>query len=1112
MKNLKASFCTVWGIWLLAVSTAAQGLGPAQEPTSVPAPTIEFTVQTGHTAEIQGLQYASDGKFFVTAGKDSTIKLWSPTGTLIRTIRTGFWVNYLALSHDNQLLLAASRTGTIFLLSLEGHVVHRFPEVPVSEGNISAVALSDDNHQIAIGTTCGLILYRLEGAAETRLPPAGDGASEVESLVYTPDGRLIGGYFDGKLRFWSPEGKLLRTVSAHEYSVNTLALSSDGKAIASAGSPIFFDRIPKNVKPVTKLWDIEGNPLGQFLSQFTRCLRFSADGSKLVSGGLSDNEVHIYTRSGELLRTIKVGEGAHRSPYLIALAPDGQTLITADDNIDPPGLEIWNVDGRFERALLGLSGPMTNVVTSPDGKTIVTLSADRMVRIWSMSGRLIASLPAHTQYPTGLAYAPNGNYFASGGDEVILWTPLGQKLGEFIGFKNGAGALAFSPDSRYLFCGDGGGSVHIYDIYDVEHKSVRHLKVHDGRVYSLAISPDGKYFATGSSREEVRIWDVAGNLEGESRINAKVYKPVSPAYSLSFTPDGGRVIAATTNSDKSLQIFDLKTQLVDSIRVNNSYQGGAIRFSKSGRWLAITVNNTVELWDWPTHKLVRVLKGHADFIEGLAFTPDEQHLVSAGHDGTTRVWRLDNGYSMTLLAHGGDWIVYTPNGYFDGSHYGGDLVGITRGLDTYAVDQFALQLNRPDLILNRMGLGTPELIDHFHSRYERRLERSGFRVSSGALTLEAPVARLISAKQEGKFVDIDAELRDQHYPLQSYQIYVNNVPIFPGQGKPLGGQSGRVSDRVELGLGDNKVEISGFNSQGIEALRAHWSAVYRPESRNVKADLYYIGFGISNYRNPALNLHFAHKDVLDLGAALERYSGDYRHVFVKTYINEAVTRENVLKAGELLKNAGVDDIVVIFVSGHGGYDLSNEATYYFGTYNLDVKNLAATGMSFDEIESLLRDVAPRRKLLLLNTCESGEMDQSTRAELLRKMHAAGSGSRTSQVAEQMSNPQPKAVFLYEGDRYIYDDLARRTGSIVFSASHAGEMAFESAQIKNGFFTHEILEALGSNEADRNLDGRISVDELEAFVSLKVALMTGGLQRPTVDRDNINERFSFPLIH
>jgi CheY-like chemotaxis protein len=267
-----------------------------------------------------------------SAGKDSTIKLWSPAGTLIRSIRTGFWVNYLALSHDGQLLLAASRTGTIFLLSLDGRGVHRFPDIPMREGFVSAVAISSDNHSVAIGTTKGLILYRLEGTTDTRVPTEGD-TSEVESVLYGEHGPITGS-FDGKVRFWSNEGKLLHTVAAHEYAIKTMALSPDGKTLATGGSPIFFGEAPKNIKRLTKLWDLEGNPVGQFSSQFTQCLRFSADGASLTSGGLSDNQVKIYKRSGELVHAITVGSGGHRSPYLIAPAPDGRTLITADDNID----------------------------------------------------------------------------------------------------------------------------------------------------------------------------------------------------------------------------------------------------------------------------------------------------------------------------------------------------------------------------------------------------------------------------------------------------------------------------------------------------------------------------------------------------------------------------------------------------------------------------------------------------------------------------------------------------------------------------------------------------------------------------------------------------------
>jgi WD40 repeat protein len=219
-----------------------------------------------------------------------------------------------------------------------------FPDVPMREWFISAVALSDDHRYAVIGTTKGLVLYRLEGTTGTRLQAEGD-ASEIGSVLFTRDGSLISGHSDGKLRFWTNEGKLLRTVPAHEYSVKSLALSPDGKTLATAGTPILFGEIPKNLKPVTKLWDLEGNPLGQFPSRFTQCLRFSADGGNLVSGGRADNRVNIYRRSGELSRSITVGTGGHRSPYLIALAPDGRTLIAADDSIDPPAG--WKIGGPF---------------------------------------------------------------------------------------------------------------------------------------------------------------------------------------------------------------------------------------------------------------------------------------------------------------------------------------------------------------------------------------------------------------------------------------------------------------------------------------------------------------------------------------------------------------------------------------------------------------------------------------------------------------------------------------------------------------------------------------------------------------------------------------------
>ena len=384
---------------------------------------VELVVQSGHTAEIRALEYARSGRFFATAGKDSTIRIWSPGGALIRTIVTRFWVDALALSRDSNTLLVAQRSGVIELWSVDGTLLQKLPPVPIRRGVVRSVALSDDNRYAAIGTSREIVVYRLADSAETWLT-AETSPSSADGLAFTPDGaRLVSAHGDGRLRFWALDGRVLKTVQALDYPVKTLAVSPDGKTLAAAG--VLGTRDEERVKNVadklaTTLWDLEGNPMGRFSSHSTASLRFTPDGTHLVSGGQHDNRVNVYTRAGQLVDTITVGSTWQRSPQRIALSPDGQSIVTADDDLDPPGLKIWNRAGGLERSLEPFSGNLTNVAMAPDGTMFVTLAADRRVRIWSLAGRLLRSVSGHTDYPSALAYAPNGNYVASGGAEVII--------------------------------------------------------------------------------------------------------------------------------------------------------------------------------------------------------------------------------------------------------------------------------------------------------------------------------------------------------------------------------------------------------------------------------------------------------------------------------------------------------------------------------------------------------------------------------------------------------------------------------------------------------------------------------------------------------------------
>ncbi|HZD54225.1 MAG TPA: hypothetical protein VE175_14340, partial [Woeseiaceae bacterium] len=389
----------------LAATFALASSSPAASGEIGGEAPFEYVVQAGHTAEIHALAYARDGRFFASGAKDSTVKLWSPNGTLIRTITTGYWVDEMAISHDSRSILAAARLGTIRLLSLEGEVLRELPRPSLKLGFVESVALSPDGRFAAIGTTARRILvYDLAGSGEVAAPLVLEAPGEkvwgVETLLFTPDGTIISGHGDGRVRFWSVQGRLEKTLAALDYGVRALALSPDGKTLATAGRPLTSHAGAKERgKMHTRLWDIDGRLLGEFSSQGTASLHFTPDGTQLVSGGYFDGQVNFYTRSGELVRTITVGRGSLVSPRLIALSPDGRSLITADGSLHPPGLKMWTADGRFERDMQSFSGAMTNVVVSPDGEQIVTLSGDLRVRVWSPTGRLLGSLEGHKIYP-----------------------------------------------------------------------------------------------------------------------------------------------------------------------------------------------------------------------------------------------------------------------------------------------------------------------------------------------------------------------------------------------------------------------------------------------------------------------------------------------------------------------------------------------------------------------------------------------------------------------------------------------------------------------------------------------------------------------------------------
>jgi hypothetical protein len=351
--------------------------------------------------------------------------------------------------------------------------------------------------------------------------------------------------------------------------------------------------------------------------------------------------------------------------------------------------------------------------------------------------------------------------------------------------------------------------------------------------------------------------------------------------------------------------------------------------------------------------------------------------------------------------------------------------------------------------------------------------------------------------QTGASIALDIEATAAGADLAAVQVWVNQVPVFAAPGKIVAGRGAKLKETVALLPGANRVEVSAVDADGLESLRA-----LRDAALPLGADtgtLHYIGFGVSKYRDKELDLEFAHKDALDLARVFEQGGKKFAGVRVHTFVDDKATVANLKAAKALLAGAKVEDTVVVFVAGHGTHTEDAAADYYYITHETDVARLRETAAPFDLVEDLLAGIAPRKKLLLLDTCESGERTDAALAIAespgARKLRPRS--TRKLVRVKAAAAPRAPRSYLFDRERFIYNDLARRTGAVVFSSSQGSELSYEIAALKNGVFTHALLRALTAVTADPWVD----LDGLRATVIPIVGELTDQRQHPTIDRDN-----------
>lgn len=309
--------------------------------------------------------------------------------------------------------------------------------------------------------------------------------------------------------------------------------------------------------------------------------------------------------------------------------------------------------GNLIRVYQGHSDILQSGSFSPDGKFLLSASADGIARLWRVSGETLATLDAKAGSMNHAIFSHDGELIVTTYEDkhARLWTRTGSLL---LVFETPASSIraAFSPDNELVLvtCGD-----KVARLWRKNGDFVATLRGHERRVVDGGFSPNGTLIATASSDGTARLWNSEGRFVAELRGHTGM------VVRATFSPDGTLVVTASL--DHTSKIWDVGGNL---LRTLNGHLGAInhVAFSPNGEMIATASNdNTARIWN-VNGELLGVLRGHTGWVNHLSFSTDSQNVVTGSCDNTARLWRTNGELLSVFRGHSG-WIVQTafsPNG------------------------------------------------------------------------------------------------------------------------------------------------------------------------------------------------------------------------------------------------------------------------------------------------------------------------------------------------------------------------------------------------------------------------------------------------------------------
>jgi WD40 repeat protein len=413
-----------------------------------------------HTDRVPALAWSPDGALLVSAGWDTSARVWRlPDADPVVLLNShADQVHALAYSPDGKFLACADSDFDIYLWAdavgaRVGHVLRGHND------EVRCLAFSADGAKLASAGADRVV--HVWDVRDGKLV-AGPNPKGKHAIAYVPGPRpRLASSAGPAVRVWDVETgeEVAPTGLCPAFAV---AASPDGRWLAVGGTDHF-----------TQLWNAADDTLAASLEATkppVGTVAFAADSSFLVHSSPADGLAWVWQCDTANPNLILVESADACTLEAVAVHPNGRHvacggidyLSTCDRN---GAVCVWDLPTREKLATIDAG--VNALAYDPAGKYLAGAGVDDAVYVWDAATQeQVFALPGHQERVNAVAFDPSGSYLASGGDDmtVRVWDVLSGRLLVVREFDSPVQSLAFSPDGRFLFCGNGNTTCYMVEV------------------------------------------------------------------------------------------------------------------------------------------------------------------------------------------------------------------------------------------------------------------------------------------------------------------------------------------------------------------------------------------------------------------------------------------------------------------------------------------------------------------------------------------------------------------------------------------------------------------------------------------------------------------------